>query len=374
MKKSKKVSNFISIKKRLFLILAVVFIIIIIVFIVKKYKIKKPLSVIENKVSQTKQLEKWGEKSDFLYILEKDTDDGKKIYEFFYDDKKYFTITGGLQSVFINKNNPTKDFYIHLDDKLIIYPDKISIDVGYHNNFHLGYGDSEHRGSVWIGKDKNIYKTSLYLEQDLDCNKTSLKLLKEKYKINWTNAECKREMKRGAFRRKNAVCIKYKKYNNIWKQEKAILTNTDACDTKGCGDLTFDDLDKSYIFLNNFVPYEYIDDKELQDKIEINLKKNKLILDGTVILLFKTKDLIIAQRFLDSLSVGKIFVLDDNLNLKTILDINLNNTDFKKHIHNFLVRKDKLFIFSSRREIFIYDLKTLKNIGYYDNIKYFTFL
>ena len=54
MKKSKKVSNFISIKKRLFLILAVVFIIIIIIFIVKKYKIKKPLSVIENKVSQTK--------------------------------------------------------------------------------------------------------------------------------------------------------------------------------------------------------------------------------------------------------------------------------------------------------------------------------
>ncbi len=310
------------------------------------------------------------QKIDFIYVTK--TKDGvSKVYDFYYDGEKYFTVTGDLQSVIVNKNNPTKDFYIHLDDKLIIYPEKTSIDVGYDGDFR-----GRHNGSVWIGKDKNIYKTILHhFDLNFDCSEDFLKLLNEKYKLNLTGEKCREHKERGWG--SDAVCVKYKynKETKLFEQVNADLTKTEACDTIGCWIFTYDNLDKNYVELGGIFLYGHKHDEILEKKIYDKLKKLKLISheNEKAFFLSKTQDLIVTQKLSDQ----KIFVFDHNLNLKTTFDINLNNSDFEKYIYSFFIIKDELFILTKGAEgenILLYDLKTLKLIKKFDNLAFFSFM
>ncbi len=215
----------------------------------------------------------------------------ENFFEFYLGEKKFLTINGKIKDILINKHNPAENFYIYIDDKFIKYPENIYIDGIKNNNYFEG---NAHQGSIWIDKNKNVYRTVLQLlpfdtidhkiHSTLDCSEKGLSELFQKYQVSVTKEQCQKQKQDnwGV----DAVCqlFMYNKENNTWEIKEAILTNTEASDTVGCSNLTYKNMDKNYkhfdntTFTNSIVKQTYLPTEFNEEILLPKIKKLLLIL------------------------------------------------------------------------------------------------
>ena len=314
----------------------------------------------------------------------------KNKYEFFYNTisntNRFLSLNGeDLKSVLLSKKDHIEDFYIDYNGKLLRYKNNILIDDSINLNKDSRDNNTfitrnSRRGSaVWIGSDDNIYRTFLIFGIEPSCDNANLKKINQSYNLNITVKECNYYKQ---FSRNNAICVrqKYNKEQNSWNDEKTTFTDAEFCSAIGCILLAYENSSDKYEIIdgNNFDEIVYDNDEVLAKQI-LNKFKNEFKKEfdshpypqGISVYQIETQEYIIARCFkCSSFFEEKLFVLDKQLNIKTILYHDKPEHDI---FFNFIVKQNKLFI-RTNDTIYIYNLRDFKLIKKIENIEFFSFI